>query len=76
MNMTRKHEDFEPNCTDIPWRCLSCGTLLAYIDSATRTAIRVKSGDTFWWIVNADVVSTACRKCGAYSEKVNTKDGK
>lgn len=58
---------------DLRWKCPHCNALLGIIDRQTRNTVRIKIRESFYWVVGADEISTACRRCGAFCQIANKK---
>lgn len=52
------------DCTDVPFLCAKCGSLLAFVDEESRSEVRVKYRDLYLGAVNASVFWILCRSCG------------
>lgn len=60
-------------CRDISWTCTRCDTLLAYVDRGTKTTIRVKYKDLYFWVGSPAWARMTCRRCGAVNELLDEK---
>jgi hypothetical protein len=60
-----------PECLDIPWKCSRCEGLLGYVDSGTRTVVRLKYKDSYVWIGQPEWLRVVCRSCAAVNEIVD-----
>ena len=58
----------DTKCTDLPWVCERCNSLLGYVDKKTKTLIRIKSKDLYVWVKDPAGMGVACRGCGWLNE--------
>lgn len=52
------------SCKDLPYICPKCKSLLAFIDTETRSIVRIKFKDMYVYIDDAKQVMIPCRSCG------------
>ncbi len=52
------------DCKDIPFLCVKCDSLLAFVDKETRSEVRVKYRDLYLGAVDPDEFWILCRSCG------------
>jgi len=59
----KKEEIVKKKSQDLIWWCSNCGKVLGFIESSSRSKVRIKYKD-FYLFVEGGRVTQLCRKCG------------
>jgi hypothetical protein len=69
-NHEKNHEENHvvSKCSDLPFFCSACKSLLAFVDSETRSKIRIKHRDLYIYIIDPQLFEITCRSCGELNQ--------